>query len=225
MYKTEAHLHTAEGSSCGKLTAAEMMRLYHEAGVDTVFVSDHFQSSFLNKFPDFTWEQKVDRFLCGYEAAKEAGEKLGMTVLLSAEIRFDVNGNHYLLYGIDRDFLLARPDVLSMTIEEFYPYAKAHGVTVVQAHPYRDGKCFPMPEHVDGLEVYNSNPRHENFDDKTLEVALKHRLLITAGSDAHRVEDVAGALMLSAEKIESSAQYVQLMREGGARAVKMVKNA
>ena len=42
MYKTEVHMHTYPVSSCSKLTPAEQVRLFKEAGYDTVFVSDHF---------------------------------------------------------------------------------------------------------------------------------------------------------------------------------------
>ena len=100
MFKTETHLHTDESSSCGKVPAREMVELYHKAGFKTLFISDHFQARSFDKMGDeLSWEQKVDRFLEGYRAAKAAGEELGMNILLSAELRLSALKNHYLLYG------------------------------------------------------------------------------------------------------------------------------
>lgn len=39
--KIELHMHTSEVSSCGKVPAAEMVRLYKEMGYDAITVTDH----------------------------------------------------------------------------------------------------------------------------------------------------------------------------------------
>ena len=217
MFKTETHLHTSESSRCGKIPAAEMVALYHEAGFKTLFITDHFQKSSFDKMgDDLSWEEKIDRFLTGYRAAKEAGEALGMNILLSAELRLTALKNHYLLYGngIDRDFLLARPDIFDMSPEAFSAYAKEKGITVVQAHPLRDGKCTPTPDIVDALEVFNPNPRHENFTPQVLEIARECHLPMTCGSDAHRYTDIAHGGVISAREIRVPADYVELMLGG-----------
>lgn len=220
MFKTETHLHTKETSPCGHLFAGEMMQLYKDAGYSTVFVSDHFQRSVLDGMGDVPWNEKVDRFLKGYEVAKAAGESLGLTVLMSAELRLDVCGNHYLLYGIDRQFLYDFNGRFDMTIEEFMPIAREKGILVIQAHPYRDAKNTPRPDMVDGFEVINSNPRHNNFDDEMKAMAKEHGLYMTAGSDAHRYEDVAGAGMGSSYKIETAEDYIRFVRSGEGRLIK-----
>ena len=104
-----------------------------------------------------------------------------------------------------------------MTLEEFHAHAKAHGVTIVQAHPYRDGHNVPHPEIADGFEVINSNPRHENYDDKIMELAKKHGKLMSAGSDAHRDEDIGGAAMMSDNEIKTVDDYLELLASGKAR--------
>ena len=108
MFKTETHLHVSEVSPCAKISAYEMIKLYSEAGYHTVFVSDHLKKKFYDKLEDMPWEEKTENFLSGYEAAKKAGEEFGGNVLLSAEILLSNSPNHYLLYGIDRDFLNKR---------------------------------------------------------------------------------------------------------------------
>lgn len=211
MFKTEPHLHVSEVSRCSKLTASDMVMRYYEAGYKTLFISDHFQQNYFDSLGDISWKNKIKKFLTGYESAKKAGEQLGINILLSAEIQFNNSCNHYLLYGIDEAFLKNRPDVLDMTIETFYPYAKEHGVTVVQAHPYRDNFCTPTPDFVDGLEVHNSNPRHKNFTERVVETALSFKKPMTAGSDSHCIEDVALSGVITEKEICTVGDYVQML--------------
>ena len=214
MFKTETHLHVKETSPCSRIMAEEMVQYYYDAGYKTLIVSDHFQEGFFKPIAELPWSEQVDRFLAGYKAVQKAAEKFDMNVILSAEIRFNSSRNHYLLYGIDEAFLKARPDILDMTIETFAPYAKAAGVTIVQAHPLRDGKCIPTFEWVDGVEAYNANPRHENFTAETLKLAKEWNLPITGGSDTHRMEDIALCGIKTAEEIRTAEDYVRALMSG-----------
>ena len=112
MFKTETHLHTQEVSKCSHLSASEMVQLYSDKGYKTVFVSDHMNSDFLEKNSNLSVFDAVRNFLIGYYNAKEAGDKYGVNVLLSAEysISFDGIDNHYLLYGIDEEFIYSNPN-------------------------------------------------------------------------------------------------------------------
>lgn len=216
MFKTELHLHTFPVSSCARLSPEEMIRLHKLAGYDSVFISDHFSKYHFDRFPpNLTWEQQIDFFLDAYVQAKYAGDKLGVHVLLSAELT--VENNHYLLYGIDRRFLLSRPDIFSFTIEDFSAHAKAHGIVFIQAHPLRDGKCTPQPDWVDGMEVFNANVRHENDNDNVFEIAKAHNIPMVVGSDAHIVEDIGRAAVLSDDKIISVEQFLDLLMCGKLR--------
>ena len=218
MYKTEPHLHTFPVSSCAWMEPREIVARYAEAGFDTLIISDHIASYHYDKLQahlgrELSWEAYVELFFTGFEAAKAAGDELGIRVLCSAELT--LGPNHYLLYGADRAFFLSLPQLFDMTIEEFYPIAKANGITVIQAHPLRDGKCIPKPEVVDGFEVFNSHPRHDNQNAGVLELAARYpHLLQTAGSDAHRIEDIGGTAVLSQAPIESIEDYLNLLRSG-----------
>lgn len=221
MYKTEPHLHTFPVSSCAKLDTDTQIRLQREAGYDTVIVSDHFSRFHYAKLEihlgrTLTWEEYVDQFYTGYEAARAAGEKYGVRVLFSVEL--SLAANHFLLYNADRAFLLSRTDLFDLSAEELHAHAKAHGVTVIQAHPLRDGICTPFPEHVDGFEVFNSHPRHDNHNDEVQALANRYpQLLQTAGSDVHRDVDVGGTAVLSEFPIESVGDYLRLLRSGNAK--------
>lgn len=214
MFKTETHLHTSEASRCGRLTAAEQMKYYSDGGYSTVFVSDHFDLRFTSALGDMPWEEKIDAFLVGYRAARAAGEPLGITVLPSAEVELTYFKNHYLIYGDVEAFLKRHENICELPLEEFYRIAHGEGILVVQAHPHRDGACYPTPELVDGLEVYNSNPRHEDFSPRTLALAREHGKHALSGSDAHRPQDVCRAGILTRERVDSAETFLKVIRSG-----------
>jgi histidinol phosphatase-like PHP family hydrolase len=215
MFKTEPHAHVLEVSPCSKISARELVELYKNAGYDTLFISDHLKWRFFEKLGDISWEEKVDRFFLGYDLAKKSGDELGLTVLLSAELQLNENSNHYLLYGDIKDFVKNNKDFFSLSIKDFYSLAKRNNITVFQAHPYRDGKTLPVSSDcIDGVEVYNSNPRHLDYSEKTEEFAKKNKLPITAGSDTHRLEDVAKSGVLTEKKIESTKDYIDAVLSG-----------
>ena len=210
MFKTEAHLHTYPVSSCAKLTPAEQVRLFKEAGYDTIIVSDHFSPGHFKKLGEgLSFEECVDKLCDAYLEAKAEGDKVGLTVLFSVELSF--HKNHYLLYGVTREMLKLREDIFDIDIDELYAHLKAHGVTIVQAHCHRAGKCIPHPDHVDGFEI-NFNIRKDNRNELTLVLAKEYDLPLTVGSDAHRPEDVGVSATLTEEKIDSIDKYLELMK-------------
>ncbi len=211
MFKTEAHLHTYPVSSCAQLTPVEQVRLFKEAGYDTVIVSDHFSPHHFKKLGEhLTFAEKVDKLCDAYLEAKVEGDRIGLTVLFSVELSF--HKNHYLLYGVTREFLKLRADIFDIDIDELYAHLKAHGITIIQAHSHRAEKCVPHPHHVDGFEI-NFNLRKDNYNERTVKVAKEYNLPLTIGSDAHRPEDVGISATLSEEKIESIEQYLRLVFE------------
>ena len=212
MFKTETHLHVSEVSRCSHLTAEEMIKLYAEAGYSTVFVTDHFNPAYFeDDSRGRTREERVNWFMGGYEAAKTAGDKLGVDVIFAMEMHLRSTHNHYLLYGIDRAFLLEVYGMFDKKPQDVYELTRKHGVAMVQAHPYRDGNCHPTPRCVDAMEVINPNPRHENFDKKAIETAKSFKLPITSGSDAHRPEDVARGGVMTKKKIRTTEDYLKAL--------------
>ncbi|MBQ8509037.1 MAG: PHP domain-containing protein [Clostridia bacterium] len=222
MYKIETHLHVSEVSPCAKLSADEMIRLYAGAGYNAVFVSDHCSKKYFEQLGDMSWTEKTKRFFSGYDAAKAAGERYGIMVLPAAELAFEKSSNHYLVYGIKKEFMDSHPDFLDHGIEGFYPLARSCGMLVMQAHPYRDGACFPTPDFIDGVEVYNTNPRHEDHSSRTERLAQEHRMLISAGSDAHRIEDVGLSGVISEQPVTSADDFIALIRSGSVQIIREV---
>lgn len=214
MYKTETHLHTSDVSECSRITAREMVRVYHDLGYSTVFVSDHLYPLFFDKLGDIPWVEKTAIFLTGYYKAKVEGERVGVNVLMSAEIEFRESNNHYLVYGIDKKFLDSYPDILEMGIAKFSQIAKKHNLLLIQAHPHRDRNNTPTPEYVDGIEAVNPNPRHENYEEDCFELAFKYGIYTTSGSDAHRMEDVGRGGVITETEIKTAEDYINAVKSG-----------
>lgn len=219
MFKIETHLHTRPVSPCAHLEPEEMIRFYKEAGYKTVFISDHLAQGPYEKLEAFpTWQEKNGVLYDSFLRAKAQGERLGVNVLFSPELSLE--GNHFLIYNADIEFFNNCDDLFNMTVKEFRKIAKENGITIIQAHPFRDGVCTPYPEFVDGFEAINSNPRHENYDEKVFALAKEYGLLISAGSDAHRTEDIGGAAVISPIEITTADEYLQLLKSGKAKLMK-----
>lgn len=214
MYKIETHLHTKHVSKCGWLTAEELIAGYKAAGYDAIVVTDHYNRTTFEYLGIDTRASgdKIGPFLEGYRRMAALGEQKGIRVFKGAELRFDESENDYLLYGY-ADGLLAEPeDIFRMGIAAFSPIARGHGAVLVQAHPYRK-KCTPaIARYLDGLEVRNRNPRHENYNDRAEEYAQQFGLLGLAGSDCHRAEDIAVSGILTAELPGDSFAMARLIR-------------
>lgn len=58
-YKYETHMHTSEGSACGRSSAEEMVRSYKEQGYTGVFVTDHFFNGNCSVDRSLPWAEKV----------------------------------------------------------------------------------------------------------------------------------------------------------------------
>ena len=143
-YKSETHLHTVTVSKCAHLEPEVLIRGYKEAGYDGIIVTDHYNRTTFDYLgiPTTGPEDKAEAFLAGYRAMAELGEREGIRVFKGAEIRFDESENDYLIYGFADDLLREPEELFRMGIADFSSLARAEGVLVVQAHPYRK-KCTP----------------------------------------------------------------------------------
>lgn len=214
MHKIETHLHTTYVSRCGRLESAEIVAAYKAAGYSALIVTDHYNRTtfdYLGIDPAAPGD-KVGAFLEGYRLVREEGEKQGIRVFKGAELRFDESENDYLLYGW-QDALLAEPEeIFRMGIAAFSPIARGQGALLIQAHPYRHGCTPAIARYLDGVEVYNSNPRHDSRNDLAQGYAQEFGLIATAGSDCHRTEDIALAGILSERLPSDSMEMMRLLR-------------
>ena len=123
-YLYETHLHTSEGSACASNTGAEMVRAYKKAGYTGLIVTDHFfygNTAIDRKLP---WEEWVTAFCKGYENAKEEGDRIGLQVFFGWESGYE--GTEFLIYGLDKEWLLQHPEIKDATIEDHSLADKLH---------------------------------------------------------------------------------------------------
>ncbi len=191
----DMHVHTSETSPCGNVTAAETVRLYREAGYSGICITDHYTRSFFEGV-DGTWEQKVEAFLQGYRRAAAAAPA-GFGVFLGLELRLDGSNNEYLVYGVSEAFLNKHPALYAWDLPAIRNLTQQEGLLLYQAHPFRDGMTRPDPALLDGMEVYNGNPRHNSRNEEAFRYATGHRLRMISGSDCHELCDVGrGGIVL-----------------------------
>lgn len=183
----EAHCHTSEVSRCGRIPAARLIESLHEKGYGAVVITDHFTPGERNT------RQAREAFLRGYRAAKEAAAQYeNMVVLPGMEIRFKDHDEDFLVYGLTEEDILDLPDDVCeapAALHEFHEYCKARGFLIYQAHPYRPGLYPANPPDIDGMEIFNGNPRHDSRNRMAALFASRHNLSTIAGGDVHNEGD------------------------------------
>lgn len=214
-FLVQLHLHTSESSRCGASGGAEMARACKRAGYSLIVITDHFFNANTNCPRRTPWPDKVRHLFSGYRAAKAAGDRIGLTVLMGWETYTD--GPEYLSYGLGEEFLLDQPNIAELPGPEYLELVRSAGGFVSHAHPYREAfyipEFTPDHEHVDAFEVYNAN--HEpRFNAPALRVAQRYGLIQLAGSDAHHVDEVGGGAMRLPYPAHDMHELIHALRTG-----------
>ena len=212
LYRYETHLHTVEGSACGMTPGREYPAIFKARGYDGIFITDHFFHGNTRPSRDLPWPEYVEAYMKGYEEAKKAGDEIGFKVFFGIEENFE--GDEFLLYGIDKEFLLAHPEVPHWTREEMIRAVHEAGGAVMQAHPFRDRdyikKIHLYTEDIEGIEGINTaNTANDNL--AALCYAEHFDLMIQAGSDTHfkwNIDAGNGGILYS-EPILSEKDYAE----------------
>lgn len=181
----EAHAHTKEVSPCGRIPAAMLIDALASHGYGAVVITDHYEPGTRQA------AGARDAFLDGWRTARAAGEEKGVVVLPGMEIRFKDRPEDYLVYGMEEADFAALPDnACEAGLSEFHVLARERGWLVYQAHPFRPKQLPANPAFLEGMEVFNGNPRHESQNRMAGKYAMLHNLRTIAGSDVHRPGDV-----------------------------------
>lgn len=222
-YLYETHLHTSQGSACARSTGAEMAKACKEAGYTGIIVTDHNWggNTAVNRW--MPWRNWVEEFVKGYEDAKKMGERISLDVFFGYEAGYQ--GTEFLIYGLDKAYMLAHPQLKTATIEEQYEMVRAAGGMVIHAHPYREEDYIPeirlFPEYVDGVEGINATHSNQKsmahndpmYDELAIAYAKKHDLPMTAGSDIHNTALFGGGVAFK-RRLESIQDFIQAVRSG-----------
>ena len=213
----DLHVHTKESSPCGQIEAKELPGLYKEKGYDGIVITDHFVRSCMVNHYNLPYDDYCVLHKKGYEQAKEAGEKIGITVFYGIELRLDATGNNdYLVYGMPNEFLLENKDIFTWSVSQLREAADENGFVFYQAHPFRNTMNIVDPEFLFGVEVFNGKPYVRPIDSQRNEIANlwaeKFSLHKIAGSDCHRITQLATAGAKFACQIESENDFLDALK-------------
>lgn len=203
-YLYETHMHTSEASACAVSAGAEMARAYKAAGYTGIIITDHFFYGNTAVDRDLPWDQWVENFCLGYEHAKAEGDRIGLQVFFGWESGY--GGPEFLVYGLDKQWLLEHPEIRDATVEEQARLVHEGGGIISQAHPYREAgyikEIRTYPGYVDAVEGINAShssfaraERHPEYNERALLYAKEHDLPLTAGSDQHSTQMLWGGMV------------------------------
>jgi hypothetical protein len=191
-YLYETHLHTAGVSKCAASGGADYIAGYIDKGYSGIIVTDHFYNANCALSSKLSWKNWVDSFYRGYEEAREEGERRGLDVFFGWEETFD-GCDDYLVYGLDKKWLLEHPEVRKWTRGEQYRVVKEAGGCVIQAHPLRQryyiNRVILSTGCVDAIEAANGGNERED-DALAYRYAKKLGKPIIAGTDIHDVSGI-----------------------------------
>jgi hypothetical protein len=214
VYLYETHLHTVWSSACAVSSGPEYIRAYKERGYAGIIVTDHFYNGNTAVPRNLPWREWVKRFCRGYEETREAGERQGLDVFFGWEETFD-GCDDYLVYGLDKAWLMEHPEAKSWTREEQYITVRASGGCVVQAHPFRQHNYIRQvilsSGCVDAVEAANGGNHEQSYDALAMRYANRLGLPATAGSDIHETRQLREGKIFGVyldEKMQSISDYV-----------------
>ena len=227
MYRYETHMHTMEASACANSSAADMADKYKAEGYDGIFITDHFFNGNSAVPRDLPWDERIELYCAGYEHALKRGTEIGLDVIFGIE--YGNGGSDFLIYGLDKQWLLDHDYILDMGLTQFLELARSEGAFAVQAHPFRDypyiRSTTHCPHFVDAIEIINaSHPLDTPFNDRAAEFARWYDLPVTAGSDAHNTTDRwYGGGVVSETPFKSYKDYAEAVRSGKLTLLNRVK--
>lgn len=186
MFRYDTHVHTLPASRCAHASVRDTVEFYKEIGFDGIFITNHFLDGNLDMTADHPYEERLNFWAADYEEAVEIGKEVGLKIFLGAELSYQ--GTDFLVFGLDKAWFLAHPEIMDMKKSEELPYLQAHGALVVQAHPFLEANWIDhirlYPRSVQGVEVYNAN-RSELVNRMAGIYADAYGLCKTAGTDNH----------------------------------------
>ena len=234
MYKYETHCHTSPVSKCGRATVANTVNFYKQLGYDGIFITNHFLDGNIN--PDaraLPYCDQIDYYFSDYEEGVRIGAEIGLKVFPGVELSY--KGTDFLIYGLDKEWYKAHPEILDMDKTEELAFMMEEGAFIIQAHPYREAHYIDhirlFPRSVHGVEVINSNQAW--LSNEMAEIyADKYDLLKTAGSDNHWGGNIFSRLrekgfrpeltgMCSDTELESVHDYISSVRSGNMKIFQM----
>ena len=185
-YLYETHLHTSPVSKCAKASVRENLEFYKGLGYAGVFITNHFIDGNISCDRDLPYEEKIEFYFSDYEEGVRIGKEIGLSVFFGIESSY--KGTDFLIYGLDKEWLLAHPEIVELKRTEMLTLMAEAGALIIQAHPFREASYINhirlFPRHVHGVEVHNAG--RTEFENAMAEhYANSYGLIHFAGSDNH----------------------------------------
>lgn len=209
-YPFELHAHSNPASGCSELSPAELVERCKAAGASGLVLTNH-AVWWMKETPKEEW---CAQYLKDYRETKEAGEHLGLNVILGFEIRFMDTENDYLVFGFDEQFIPTVYDWMDKTAKDFYDAFHSEDVLMIQAHPNRNNMVEMGRDCVDGYEVFNLHPGHNSRVAVASRLHQKNGGVITGGTDLHHPGHEGSLFTCFAEMPQNGKDLVRLLRSG-----------
>ena len=179
-------MHTLPVSKCARQGVRQNLEFYASLGYDGIFITNHFLDGNINIDKSLPYEEQLEFYFSDYYEALKLSKEIGIKVFLGIEISY--RGTDFLIYGLDKEWFLAHPEIMDMKKSDELAFLIENGALVIQAHPYREDRHINhirlFPRCVHGVEVINaSRPDFENAMADAY--ADAYQLLKIAGSDNH----------------------------------------
>lgn len=222
-YCYETHLHTSPVSKCAHATVRETLEAYVRLGYDGVFITNHFLGGNILRDPSWSYEETVHFYFSDYEEGVRIGKSLGLAVFCGIELSY--RGTDFLVYGLDKAWYLAHPEIESMKISSLLTFLAEAGALIIHAHPFREASYIDhirlFPRHIHGIETYNAC--RTPFENGMAEMYAQYYGMPTfSGSDNHNagMQKKFGG-MQSDTPLRDEADFIGRYRRGELRLIRM----
>ncbi len=215
-YLYETHLHTFPVSKCAHATVRQTLEAYLNFGYDGVFITNHFLDGNINIDRSLPYEERIHFYFSDYEEGVRIGKELGIDVFCGVEMTY--GGTDFLIYGLDKEWFLAHPEIENMKRSVQLSYLSEAGALIIHAHPFREAAYIDhirlFPRHVHGVEVYNAC-RTPFENDMAEQYAGNYGLPAFSGTDNHHAgaQKLLGG-MKSPEPIKDELDFISRFKKG-----------
>ncbi len=178
--KFDMHVHTLQSKRCGWIRPERLIKHAMEIGLDGLAVTDH---------------DTIDGALDVYDMVRD--EQLEFEVIIGEEITTD--RGEVLAYFINEEI---KPGIFKEVLTQI---KLAGGISAIP-HPFdkkRRQSIHPTKldvKYVDCIEAFNARCISKKQNEISYNFGIKHNLAITAGSDAHFLNEVGGGGIITEQK-------------------------
>lgn len=191
--KVDLHVHTKERSACAKASEEEQIQAAITAGLDAIFVTDHWQ---------LVPEARLSELNHQYAPFRVYGG-----------IEITVEGEDVLVLGVREKAL----ENWNGTYPDLVQFVRQRGGFLVIAHPYRYHPGIPLPLEEfppDAIEVYSPNTP-PTVEGEIRVIANQLGISLLSDSDAHTSQRIGMNYNILDDPSDGEAGLLAALRRGG----------